>query len=177
MKKRILLFASLITLFYSCTPSRESQISNIKALDEKVQASFTTNFDVESATQLLDAYAEYFEDFDKDSLREEFMFNAGKLASSMNKHKEAIEFFEKFNVEFPSSLNRPESVFLLANVYENQVFMLDKAEALYNEYLEKYPDGVLADLAKFALKNLGKTPEELQEELTKDTTAKDSAVL
>ena len=47
--------------------------------------------------------------------------------------------------------------FILANDLED----LDEAKSTYELYLEKYPNGQLADDARVELENLGKSPEEI----------------
>ncbi len=47
--------------------------------------------------------------------------------------------------------------FILANDLQD----FDAAKETYELYIEKYPDGQLADDAKIELENLGKTPEEI----------------
>jgi tetratricopeptide (TPR) repeat protein len=54
-------------------------------------------------------------------------------------------------------------LFLKGYVYENNLGRLDKAKAIYEEFLQKYPDNDFADDAEVSLKYLGKSPEELIE--------------
>jgi len=66
------------------------------------------------------AYNAFFEaqrtDFDKE-IKENAMFNLGKLAFELEEHKTAIETFNRFIELFPSSKNKPEAQKLLARLF------------------------------------------------------------
>jgi outer membrane protein assembly factor BamD (BamD/ComL family) len=49
----------------------------------------------------------------------------------------------------------------MAYTYENNLHDLVRAKTLYEEFLQKFPNGELAQDAKLSLDNLGKSPEEL----------------
>ena len=49
----------------------------------------------------------------------------------------------------------------MAYTYENNLHDLVRAKTLYEEFLQKFPNGELAQDARLSLENLGKTPEEM----------------
>ena len=61
-------------------------------------------------------------------------------------------------------------------IKNNQIFDIESAEKYYTELIEKYPNSKYANDVKITLNNLGKTAEELFEELKlkNDSTQTDS---
>jgi hypothetical protein len=46
-------------------------------------------------------------------------------------------------------------------IHENYFQELGKAKAIYEQFLQRYPDHDFADDAQISIENLGKSPEEL----------------
>jgi TolA-binding protein len=67
--------------------------------------------------------------------------------------------------QYPKSSYAEEALFLSAYTYENNLNELPKAKALYEQFITQYPKAELSEDAKFALENLGKSPEDLLKEV------------
>jgi len=78
-----------------------------------------------------------------------------------NNGVKAMELADRMLNEFPKSERIPETVFLKAFIYENQLSNLGLALKTYQDFLLRFPEHELADDAEAAINNLGKTPEEL----------------
>ena len=168
MKTRnIVLSCILISsiILSSCSASKEEQIKNINELNEKVTNSVKTSFDSESAVKLLDAYQNYIDEFESDSITPEYHFKAAILSADMLKHKVAIPLLLSFIDKYPDNINTPMAIFRLANLYESQVFDLENARKYYDLFLQKFPNSELAELVKLSVLNMGKTPEQLYDEV------------
>lgn len=90
---------------------------------------------------------------------------AAGLAKTIGQPQKAIELYQKIADGLPNHPKAPTALFMLGFVYENDLNNLDKAKAIYQDFLKKYPnDPDFADDARNSLKNLGKSPEELIKE-------------
>lgn len=160
--RRIITIASVLLLsVYACSPSRESQIANIKGLEIEVEETFKKTIDVELGAELMNAYKDYLSDFKDDSLDREYRYKTAKMARSINDAKCAVEYFKSFLGKYPDDAKAPEAMLLLGSVYESKLYMLDEAELIYQEFLKRYPDHEFAPIAKTSLENIDKTPQEI----------------
>ena len=81
----------------------------------------------------------------------------------------AIANFHRVYNDFPSYPKVDLSLFLEGYTYENEKHDLAKAHDIYEAYLLKYPNTKLARSVQFALRNLGKTPEQIMSEMDSST--------
>lgn len=92
----------------------------------------------------------------------DLMLKAGGLAKTIEEPRKAVELYHKVAIGLPKHPKAPTALFMLAFVYENDMRDPFKAKAAYEAFLERYPnDPDFTDDAQNALKQLGKTPEEL----------------
>jgi TolA-binding protein len=83
--------------------------------------------------------------------------NLGAKESSIK----SVDVYKKIFNNYPSSTEAENSLFMAGFILANDLQDFDAAKETYELYIEKYPDGQLADDAKIELENLGKTPEEI----------------
>lgn len=110
---------------------------------------------------MMEAYQKYAKGHPADTLSPEYLFKAGEIAMNLNMATQAIVYFDQIIDKYSSFSKMPECLFLKAFVCENQLSDLVKAEQLYKEFLERFPDHILAKDARASLQYLGKSPEEL----------------
>ena len=67
-------------------------------------------------------------------------------------------------------------LFMAGFILANDLQDFDSAKETYELYLEKYPNGQLADDARVELENLGKTPEEILLEKIKTDQDDETAI-
>jgi outer membrane protein assembly factor BamD (BamD/ComL family) len=83
----------------------------------------------------------------------------------------AIKTLEQLVSQHPESAWAHKAQFTIGFTYANQLQDFDKAKTAYNKYLAQYPDSSFAPHVRTELEHLGKTPEQLLEELQQtDTT-------
>jgi TolA-binding protein len=73
----------------------------------------------------------------------------------------SVEIYKKIYDNYPASEEAENSLFMAGFILANELTDLNAAKKTYELYLEKYPEGQLADDARVELQNLGKTPEEI----------------
>lgn len=97
----------------------------------------------------------------------EWLMAAAEAALAAENYSKAVALFEQIQGQYGQSPKASQALFLQAFTYENNLNELDKAKTAYQLFLKKYPDDEFADDAQMALKNLGKSPEELVKEFEK----------
>ena len=161
MKKVALLSVVILAVLSACSPSREKSVKTITSLESRLFAPTAAGFDKVKADSLLAAYESFKKHFPEDSLTLKFAFKAANLAMNMGDGAKAITLFDQFIEKYPDSPKAAVSMFFKGYIYENQIKNLDKAKEIYLQFIEKYPNGDFANDARMALKNLGKSPEQM----------------
>lgn len=162
MKTRIL-FIALVFAVIGCSDSNNQQkdLEKINELETKIYSENQMDVDMQIANQAIQAYLEFSEKYQEDSLAPIYLFKAGEISRNINKANQAIIYFQQVYDKYPDYEKAPFCLFLQAIIYEDQLGNLDKAKENYTLFVSKYPDHDFADDAKILLNNLGKTPEEI----------------
>lgn len=133
-------------------------------LDKKIQQSFTTGLDKTVCNEFIDiseSYASVVENSAPDKYFD-LIYRAAALAKTAEMHTKAIAFYEKLLLEKPEAPRAGQAAFMIGFIYENDLKDLAKAKTAYQLVLDKYSsDKDMAANAQLALKNLGKSPDEI----------------
>ncbi|MDZ4844485.1 MAG: tetratricopeptide repeat protein [Chitinophagales bacterium] len=172
-----LLFA--VAVLAGCASSQEKAMDAIKEQEATLYTSDTKNFkfDPAQARATITAYETFAQQYPQSKDAPEMLLKSADLHRSLKEYDAALNLYQKIATDFPAFDKLAQTLFLQAFVYENELYRLEKAKALYEEFLQKYPDHDLADDVQFSLQNLGKTPEEIikgfeqQEAAPTDTSA------
>ena len=84
-----------------------------------------------------------------------------KNLSSKESLLKSVTVYKKIFNEYPNSKEAENSLFMAGFILANELNDLEAAKETYELYIQKFPEGSLADDAKIELENLGKTPEEI----------------
>lgn len=114
--------------------------------------------------QLMDKYLNYVDKHAQDTAAPQYLYKALSLAVGTNQGEKAMELADRTLNDYPQSDKIAETVFLKAYIYENLLSNLGQAQKTYRDFIARFPDHDLADDAEAALRNLGKSPEELVKE-------------
>jgi len=175
MRKYTLLpFILALTILAGCGPSREKSAKTIVSIENRLFAPSSNGFDKVKADSLLSAYESFIGHFPKDTMSMKYTFKAANLCMNMGNGTKAIELFDKFIEKYPDNPKAAVSMFFKGYIYENQIKNLEKAKEIYLQFIEKYPNNDFTKDARLALKNLGKSPEEMIKEFEEQRKA-DSA--
>ena len=158
-----------VVVLSACSSPKEKIQSNIKNLEETLFSDENKMVDRDKASELIDAYIEYADEFPDDKQASDYLFKAGDMAMNLNMPHKAIEVFDRILQNYPDFEKTPQCLFLKGYVYENNLNNLEEARKIYTEFLEKFPDDEFADDAEVSIKNLGKSPEELIKEFEEQT--------
>lgn len=167
MRKRFKLFIVLFLIgifLQSCQSPEEKQLRKIKTLEEELYGDAGGMINREQAVALVNAYVDFSDGNPNDSMAGEYLFRAGDVSMNTGYPERAIELYTRVHREYADYEKHPESLFLIAFIYENQLMNFQRAEHTYTQFLELYPDHDLADDAKILLEHLGKSPDEMVRE-------------
>lgn len=122
-------------------------------LNEKASRNF-----VSVATKLADK-------FPKDTLAALPLYRAAEVVRALNDPKRAAAIYEQIHTNYPTWSKAPESLFMLAFTYDEDLGNLEAAKATYEKFLAMYPTNVFAEATPMLIENLGKSDEEILRQL------------
>jgi len=160
MKQSTILFTAIIFLFSACANhAKKEQLKHIKQAEEELYKA--ENFNRENGIKLVDLYINFTNTYPDDSEAPKYLYKAAEITMNLQMGQQSINYFDQLLVKYPNYEKIPECIFLKAFVYENQLNNITKAEELYKEFIDKYPDHALVKDAEASIRFLGKSPEEL----------------
>ena len=120
-----------------------------------------TVMDRAAGLRLLRAYQDYYNKHPQDTAALNYIFEAGRVAVSLEKFEKAVELFANFHDGSVNRVRRAEAAYLVAFVYDNHLHLPSKATTQYNKVIELYPESPWAEQSRQALRLVGKTDEEI----------------
>jgi outer membrane protein assembly factor BamD (BamD/ComL family) len=161
---RLFTIGILATLLVtSCSSPEEKAASRIAGIEKKLQN--TDNPATQEELQaLLSEYISFYESYPKDSAASQYLYRAINLSMGMGQGEKTMELIDKSINDYPNQPKLAEVVFLKAYVYENLLSDYGKAASIYRGFSSRFPNHPLANDAEAAIRNMGKSPEELVKE-------------
>jgi TolA-binding protein len=166
MTRHLVIAAMVALVLASCSPSAPKQAAEIDKLENELKESSNKNMaDTAKVHQLMRDYRSYAGTFPTDSLTPVYMMKLAKFYDGMRLTDSALYYYSHVYQNYPAYPKLSVALFSEAFIYNNEKHDLAKAGALYQEYLNKYPNTVLAQSANMELHNLGKSPEQIMAEM------------
>ncbi|MFA6127762.1 MAG: tetratricopeptide repeat protein [Bacteroidales bacterium] len=165
-QQSILIVLSVI-LLAGCGVNSEKKkaMEKIAASEAKIFGdSAATIPDQKTGMEMIQAYADFANAYPKDTLSAEYLFKGAEIAMNMNQSGMAIGYYNRILLNYPAFKKNAYCVFLQAYILENQMNQYDQAKERYQEFIDKYPDHVLAKDARASIENMGKPIEDLIKE-------------
>jgi len=131
----------------------------IKAMEERTRKDSV--LDRAAGLRLLRAYQDYYNKHPQDTAALNYVFEAGRVAVSLEKYEKAIELLANFHDGSSNRRRRAESAYLVAFIYDTHLHLPSKATTQYNKVIELYPESPWAEQSRQALRLVGKTDEEV----------------
>lgn len=138
-----------------------------KASDEILMRAITLDRTIAvTAINDFNNYASYCKE---DSLAPVFYVKAGQVAQAIGSYSQAQAMFNNCINTYPQFSNKGAVLFLLAQLYDEHSMLNneEKAKEYYEQIIKEFPKSTYATDAQTAIKNLGKTDEELVKEFMK----------
>jgi TolA-binding protein len=139
----------------------------LKPLGQKVFNDSIGEIDTEAATRYVAACEAYALVYKGSDAASDYLYKASETARAMRSPEKCLEIYDWLIRDYPDSKRGIQALFLKGFTYDNDLHQLDKAKAVYEEFLRKYPEDEFAGSAQFLLDNLGKSDDELLEALQK----------
>jgi len=123
-------------------------------------------------TDAVKAYEALVNEFPKDSLAPEALYNLGALyqnklvpgyAGTASTEK-AVSVYKSVYDKYPDSKQAPNCLFMCGFLQSNELNKYADATSSYNTFLQKYPKNEMAPAAKYELDNMGLTPGQVLEQ-------------
>jgi outer membrane protein assembly factor BamD (BamD/ComL family) len=151
-------------------PPKEEYMLKVKEFEAEMHKA--VEIDNTIANNAITLYTEFALYFPEDTIAPEYLFKAGEVATAAKKYKRALDCYENILMNYPDYKHYRESMYLKAFLLDN--FLNDDvaAKVVYKEVIKKFPETNYAKDAKAAIENLGKTDEQIIEEIKKKNKEK-----
>lgn len=93
------------------------------------------------------------------------LYAAAEIARSLRTFPKAMSLYDWILDKYPNYEKAPNVLFIKGFILEQDYKRDEEARAVYQEFLNIYPNHQMAESAKFLLNNLGKSDEEILQEL------------
>lgn len=158
-----LVFALLLSIGCSSEPNAEQMRATIYQLEqdasEKIGDFGRSPGALEATVRLRDAYLLYAETFVGDSLSAEYLFQAAMVDADIhNDVRTGIIYLEQIVAQYPEHPITAKTLFLVGFTYAEQLNDYEKAREAYSMYLDRFPEGEMAESVQIELANLGMRP-------------------
>lgn len=165
MKKVFYLLSTLLFMMITgCRSSSEAEKtslnSQIQSLEKKLFGQ-DANYNDQDARKLMQLYLRYADSLPADSVSPDYLFKAADISLYQQTGQQTVGILDQLITEYPGHRHHPMSVFLKAFVYDTKMGDTAAARRFYTSFLQEFPEHEFADDATFALRNLGKSPEDL----------------
>lgn len=121
------------------------------------------------ANKAIKAFTDFAFHCSSDSVAPIYLIKTAQIAQAVNNTPQAKVVLEKCINDYPNFGNRPAAIFLLAQLYDEAAYLNNEEEArvLYQKIIDEYPKSDWASSAKGALSFIGKSDEQIMEQLKK----------
>ncbi len=158
MKKLTLVLLALAFLASCGNNSGQKTVEQL----EKIVINEDLSLNREVAAELITAYADFANNNPDDAKSPDCLFKALELAVNMKDAENSMQILDKLQNNYANYEKTPTAIFMTASlVCEDILGDYGKANSMYEKIVKQYPESEWATTAEQAMKNLGKTPEEL----------------
>lgn len=128
-----------------------------------------TEIDVPSARKAIKDFTNFAYYCQADSLSPMFLIKSAQVARAIGDIPQAKLVLDKCIDDYPTFKNRAAALFLLAQLYDDPGYLNNEQEAkkLYQKIIDEYPKSDWASSAKGAIMFIGKSDNQIMEELKK----------
>ncbi len=160
MKKIFYILWLLPLVITACKQDLGSEIASLES-----QLASANEMDPKLARELIDKYKQQASLLNNET-SSTWLFRAGQVANGIKDYTQAILLWEEVLKQYPGSDEAPGALFSQAFTYDYYIKNTDKARQLYQDFIDRYPQDELAAQARVSIENLGKSPEEMLQQIT-----------
>lgn len=159
-----ILLATLLLWYTACSSERQQKQEIIKGLEQAVQQNPSDEF----LRPLVANYLEYANAYKEDEKTPTYLYRAAVLYYRVGNTGEASVHLERILLKYPQTPILEDAYLLLGTIQTGPTGQRQRAEEIYREYLEKFPNGKgVAEAEYFFLP----AEEKLQDLITEQLTA------
>lgn len=115
------------------------------------------------ALQIRTSIDKYVDLFPEDEAVTNLLFYAANLeAEILGNFEEAVALLDEIKSRDSDPDMKKRALFMMAYTYSEMIRDFEKADALYQRFLEKYPDSELAESARVQRQMMGKNPSDFE---------------
>jgi outer membrane protein assembly factor BamD (BamD/ComL family) len=152
-------------------PSYLGQCRKLFAEARKMDSILLQQNDIDkpSADKAIVAFTDFAYYCQSDSMSPVYLIKSAQVARAIENIPQAKKVLDHCIENYPSFKDRPAALFLLAQLYDEHNYLNDENEArkLYQQILDDYPKSPWAASAKGAIDFIGKSDDEIMQEITK----------
>ncbi len=105
-----------------------------------------------------------------------YLYSAAELyETNLGEATKAIGIFDQIIENHPTHEKTADALFKKGYIYNNTFGDTARAHAAYNEFIKRFPNHEMKKDAAFEIQNLGKSPEEILNEILRKKATEDSA--
>jgi TolA-binding protein len=122
-------------------------------------------YDKDKAFNYVDACEAYALVLPNSDKAPEFLFSAAQTSKLLQTYDKCISLFDWIIDKYPTHSKAENSAFMKGFLFDNDIQDTALARKFYLEFIQKYPKSEFVDDAQMLINNLGKSEEEILEEL------------
>lgn len=155
------------TEFKSSLPKVVTPEEYILEIGQSIFTDTIKGFDEAKAREYVDACEAFTMVLPKDPQAAEFLFKAAETSSTLKTFEKSFALYDWIIDKYPNSERAPVALFMKGFIFDGTIKDSANAAKYYTEFIKRYPESPFAKDAKVLLSNLGKTDEQVLEELRK----------
>lgn len=161
MKRLFFVFSIVTLLLGACSmkANRDQAAADIAAAEAQL-AQVNIAVDEQQAHDLLALYQQFATDFPEDSLAPVYLQKSADICLNLGDNDQALAILDTLIAQYPGYDDLAGCLFLKGQAYENSE-QYDLARQAYTQFVDQYPDHVLAPDTRKMLPYIGLTPEEM----------------
>ncbi|MBK9272249.1 MAG: tetratricopeptide repeat protein [Saprospiraceae bacterium] len=148
-------------------PKVASPQEYVMEIARSIFADTITGFDESKARTYVDACEAYAMTMPNDAETPEYLFKAAETSNTLRTYEKSFSLYDWIIDQYPKHDRAPVSLFMKGFLFDGTLKDSANAAKYYNEFIQKYPDNQFAKDAKLLMQNLGKSDEEVLQELMK----------
>ncbi len=153
--------------FKTNLPKMASAEAYILEIGQSIFADTIKGFDEMKAREYVDACEAFAMVLPNDPQAAEYLFKAAETSSTLKTFEKSFALYDWIIDKYPHSERAPVALFMKGFIFDGTIKDSANAAKYYTEFIQKYPESPFYKDAKVLLSNLGKSDEQVLEELRK----------
>lgn len=170
MKNVPLVFLFILSLnLMACKQSADDQIKQITAAEAQLYTGTATELNTDEIKRIIGLYEQFAKDYRENEMTPEYLFRCADLNRALKNFDRSMAIYDEIINDYSAFPKIDLCYFYRAYCANNDLHDTEKARIYYQEFISKFPNEPLAKSAREELMTLGKTPEQLMEEIKAKT--------